>query len=233
MTERRKGHWPGCHCIECVSFNATCQCHGLSFTTYPSYRRHLNAQVRRQKRGPKDPLHVSIVPSGEDYLKKVVANKANLYKYNLSVMSRFCAALNEGSRVSRFARSHRNLLKEVQESQDQLFPFQVKLTNSNAETLLLLAQTINTIPSAVASLLISYGLEYLSKELRQNAIAPPIASPNIKKALIKERPSAAEQFLQEETDYTEKEIQHVEYHKPTSMAQKVRAFPSSTGESRV
>src|SRR5256885_16994794 len=112
-------HWPPCYCIKCVNFRATCECCNKEFTSYLVYIRHM--KTPKQKRGPKDPMRGLVIPDGIGFLTKVLANQASAQQYNLSVISRFCAALatlRPGKRGMKFTRAHKNLLQEMERGQE-------------------------------------------------------------------------------------------------------------------
>lgn len=232
-------HWPPCGCIVCLDFTATCECCNRTFTTYPGYRRHLTAQIKKKKRGPINPPTVAIVPDGLGFLKRITANAANLGTYNLSVISRFCAALNlirpRGAHA-RFTRTHSSLFKalEAGDFHDRLLDFKTRLTEAQTRAVLGLAKSVNVCPGDVISLLVSYGLEHLARELRENAVAPPVASPNIEKSLVQKTSTASEEYLQEKYPEAAKKVvqyEHTEYRKPTPVSRAGSgSFPKSKGE---
>jgi len=163
-----------------------------------------------RKRGTQQPTRTVIIPTQLGYLTKVLTNKQQLQKYNLSVISRFCAALNDGKGFGKFTRAHRNLLKEVEENTTQLYRFIIDLPQQLARAILMLAQTVNTSPKGVVAALTSYGLEHLALELSANASAPPLGSPNIKKLLREEPQSASQEFL----DIPPKKVNYVDIEPP-------------------
>lgn len=224
-----KAHWPDCCCLLCAKFSKVCECCNKEFTTFPSYRRHQTAKPK-MKRGSKSPPRAAVVPNGLGFLERVLANQEQLQKYNLSVVSRFCAALNDmrpGSYRARFTKAHRRLLTELSESQvNTLLPFKLDLPSEQATAVLKLSQAVNASPNTLLALLVQYGLEHLSKELRENAVAPPLSNPNIKKTLRTERQSAARELLKEQPKVHE----YTEYSTPTSKpipSIRSRFFPTS------
>lgn len=225
-------HWPGCKCLQCAKFHALCNCCDppREFNTFPGLRRHQTAKPK-QKRGSKNPPRAAVVPNGLGFLERVLANQEQLQKYNLSVISRFCAALNDmrpGNYSGRFTRSHKRILDEVSKSDtNSLLPFRLDLPTQQAQAVLKLCQSVNVSPTAVLALLVQYGLEHLSNELRVNSVAPPIGDPNIKKTLTTVRQSAAQEFLKEES----KTHVVIEYSSPTNPEVSVnrsRFIPTST-----
>ena len=225
-----KLHWPDCKCIQCAKFFKVCECCSKEFTSYPAYRRHQTAKPR-QKRGAKDQHRAAIVPDGLGFLERVLANQKTVQKYNLSVISRFCAALNDmrgGNPSGKFTRSHKRMLKELQESEtNTLMPFDILLPSTQAGSVLKLAQSVNVSPQSVLCLLVQYGLEHLATELRTNSVAPPIGNPNVKKELVQERQSAAQEFLEEEPKIHEVTTYSTPTNKPSDT---IRSYliPSST-----
>jgi len=232
--DRDVPHWPDCKCILCAKFSAICKCErcgeeGREFKTFPAYRRHQTYKPKL-KRGSKNPPRSAVVPDGLGFLHKVLANQDQIQKYNLSVISRFCAALNDmrpTQHNGKFTRVHKRLLEELLASESNtLSPFRLELPATQSKAVLKLAQSVNTSPNSVLALLVSYGLELLSKELRSNSVAPPIGDPKINKTVMVERQTAAQEFLREDP------VKHVvtEYSTPAnplSAVNRSRFIPSS------
>lgn len=212
-----KAHYPDCRCLQCAKFSKVCECCGREFTTFPSYRRHQTAKPKL-KRGSKSPPRAAVVPNGLGFLERVLANQEQIQKYNLSVISRFCAALNDmrpGTGNARFTKAHRRILAELSESKaNTLLSFNLDLPTAQAQAVLKLAQSVNTSPNPVLALLVQYGLEHLSKELRANSVAPPVSNPSVTKTLVQERQTAAQELLGEEPKVRE----YTEYNAPTNIA---------------
>ena len=195
---RQDTHWPDCKCILCAKFSKVCECCNREFKTWPGYRRHQTAKPKL-KRGSKAAPRAAVVPNGLGFLERVLANQQQLQKYNLSVISRFCAALNEmrsSKTNARFTKAHKRMLDETESN--TLLPFRLELPAPQARAVLKLAQSINASPSSVLALLVQYGLEHLSQELRTNSVAPSVQDPQVKKTLIQERQTASQEFLGEE-----------------------------------
>ena len=105
------------------------------------------------------------------------------------------------------------MLKELQESEaNTLMPFSIFLPSRQAIGVLKLAQSVNVSPQSVLVLLEQYGMEHLAAELRTNSVAPPIGDPNVKKELVQERQSAAQELLEEKP----KEREYTTYSTPTN-----------------
>lgn len=229
-------HWPPCNCVLCLDFKATCKCCDRTFTTYPGYQRHLKAKTR-QKRGAKTPPTAAIVPDGLGFLKRITASATNLGPYNLSVISRFCAALNEirpRGAHAKFTRLNKRLQDDIERGlyTDKLLDFSTRLTEDQATAVLGLARPVNVSPGDVIALLVSYGLEHLAAELRANSAAPPVATPNIAKKIVTPVVSASEQYLQEKYPDVAKEVKrfdHTEYRRAVP-SQAKKSFPSREGE---
>jgi hypothetical protein len=227
-------HYPDCKCLQCAKFSAICKCEkcgegGREFTTFLGLRRHQTAKPAL-KRGSKNPPRAAVVPDGLGFLTKVLANQDQLQKYNLSVISRFCAALNDMRPTKyhgRFTRAHKRILEEVsQPGHNTLLPFSLELPSPQAQAVLKLAQSVNMSPNSVLALLVQYGLEHLSSELRRNSVAPPAADPKVNKTTVQQRQTAAQEVLKEEP------ITHVviEYSTPTNKpVESIRSslFPST------
>lgn len=201
-----RAHYPDCKCLKCAKFHAVCTCEkcgegGREFTTFPGLRRHQLAKPKL-KRGSKSPPRAAVVPSGLGFLERVLANKDQLEKYNLSVISRFCAALNDmrpSGNYGRFNKAHKRMLQELSESQSNtLLPFRLELPKAQSEAVLRLSQSVNVCPNSILALLVQYGLEHLSLELRVNSVAPPISDPKVNKVTVQERQTAAQELLEEE-----------------------------------
>lgn len=199
-------HYPECRCLLCAKFSKVCECCDKEFKSWPAYRRHQTAKPKL-KRGSKKPPRAAVVPDGLGFLERVLASQQQLQKYNLSVISRFCAALNDmrpGSYRARFTKAHKRLLLETESN--TLLPFRLELPAQQARAALRLAQSVNTSPGDTLALLVQYGLEHLAQELRTNSVAPPVQDPQVKTTLIQERQTASQEFLGEEPktrEYTE------------------------------
>jgi hypothetical protein len=229
--------YPNCRCLLCAKFSAICKCNkcgeeGREFRTFPALRRHQTYKPKL-KRGSKDAPRAAIVPDGQGFLERVLANKKQIQKYNLSVISRFCAALNDmrpGRTSAKFTRTHKRILDEIQRSEtNTLLPLRLELPTSQATSVFKLAQSVNVSPSNTLALLVSYGLERLSSELRENSVAPPLSNPNVAKVAIQERLTAARELLEEEPKVRE----FIEYSVPTSRPiSEVKSYfiPSSSKE---
>ena len=219
---RQETHWPDCKCILCAKFFKVCECCNREFKTWPGYRRHQTAKPKL-KRGSKAAPRAAVVPNGLGFLERVLANQQQLQKYNLSVISRFCAALNEmrpGKYNARFTKAHKRLLEETENN--TLLPFRLELPAAQARAALKLAQSVNASPSSVLALLVQYGLEHLSQELRTNSVAPSIQDPNVTTTLVQVRQTAAQEFLGEEP----KTHAIIEFRTPTNPV-RPGLFPSS------
>jgi len=119
------------------------------------------------------------------------------------------------------------MLKELETETNTLLPFRVLLSTSQAKAVLLLSQSVNVSPTSACALLVQYGLEHLANELRTNSVAPPVGDPNIKKIVVQERQSAAQEFLGEEPKLRE----YTEYNTPTNKpSDTIRSslFPSTS-----
>jgi len=206
-----RAHYPDCKCLLCAKFHALCNCCDppREFNTFPALRRHETSKPKL-KRGSKNPPRAAVVPDGLGFLQKVLANQDQLQKYNLSVISRFCAALNDmrpTKYYGRFTRAHKRILEEVSEpGHNTLLPFNLELPSPQAQAVLKLSQSVNMSPNGVLALLVQYGLEHLSSELRRNSVAPPAADPKVSKSLIQKRQTASQEVLKEEPvthEYTE------------------------------
>lgn len=224
-----KAHYPDCKCLQCAKFSKVCECCDKEFKTFPAYRRHQTAKPKL-KRGSKSPPRAAVVPDGLGFLERVLANQDQLQKYNLSVISRFCAALNDmrpGNYSARFTKAHRRILSELSTTKtDTLLPFKLDLPTTQATAVLKLAQSVNCSPNSVLALLVQYGLEHLSQELRTNSVAPPVQDPNIKKTLRTEYQTAAQELLEEKPKVHE----YTEYGTPTNKpidANRSRFIPTS------
>jgi hypothetical protein len=104
--------------------------------------------------------------------------------------------MRPGKYNARFTKTHKRLLDETENN--TLLPFRLELPAAQARATLKLAQSVNASPNSVLALLVQYGLEHLSQELRTNSVAPPIQDPNVTTTEVTHRQTAAQEFIREE-----------------------------------
>ncbi len=233
-------HWPGaCRCPRCYKINEQCKKCERVFTTYPGLRAHEAGHVRRETKAnlgerPQNkrftPRKSYVVPSGLGYLTRVITNRDGLAAYNLAVVSRFAAALNDKRKLKkRFTKGHKLHLKKL--LKEATFPTSkviCELPKNQTISVYQLALAVNANPGDVASLLVSYGLEHLASELRRTNAAPAVAEPNITRTEFVRERTPHQEFLAEnfpDEAKPQEVIEIVEYHKPATQASLLR-FPS-------
>lgn len=242
--ETKPRHWPDCRCILCLNFHATCPRCSREFTTYPSFRAHEAAHVRADKkekdlsRSQQQILgrRTVVVPNGLGYLEKVVIRKDGLAAYNLGVISRFAAALNDGRKVKKgFNKGHKLVLQSLQKEKPPLSLLKVEIPPDQALSIYQLALAANAYPGDVAALLVSYGLEKLAHELRATGSAPPVGTPNVEVRRAPKRSTPHNDFLREnypDIAPPQRVVEIVEYRQPTiTHASIPRSFPTREDES--
>jgi hypothetical protein len=215
-------------------------CCDRTFTTFPSFRSH---QAAHERRGTKEKMRARpqqkflrdrrsvIVPDGLGYLKRFVTSPDGLAGYNLSVVSRFAAALNDGRpSKKRFTKGSKMILQAMVKNPIPLNMVKCEVPSAQAIAVYQLALSVNASPGDVGSLLIAYGLEHLALELRAGKSAPPVGIPDVRIKPIQVYRSPHKEFLDANfpEDAPPKEVvEHVEYHKPIVVRSFPQVFPSS------
>lgn len=135
-----------------------------------------------------------MIPDGLDFLESVALSKERGHEYNLSVLRQFSEALHPGNaRRKGFTRTHKAALRATSEALNPLtlMPVKTNLTARLWADILRLAQSSDSPPPDVVALLVSYGLDYLAREMRTSKAAPPAHAPTVKE-LPRDRTSAQE-----------------------------------------
>lgn len=232
------GHWNDCRCIRCLDFPVR-ECCGKRFTTWPAFSRHTKAKHNRDgsishstRVSSKRATQIVIVPDGLGFLTTTLTTPERLASVSLQALTRYAAALNDvrSFRQQRFTKKDREILKQLEAgtfagSLDALTP----LVNDQAKVVYQLAQAANVSVRAVVSLLVSYGLELLSRELRTSSSAPTPKNPQtvVRTKTVRASSTPREEFLQEHglrTPEREKEV--IEYVSQARSEETPRSTPT-------
>ena len=190
-------HYPGCKCVKCAPFEGECPECGKPFDNWTGYKLHLRKHRGRYNKGErlarkdKGQKRTVIVPDGLGNLEK--AKVSDLQQKNLRPVIRFSEALH-GTK-HKFSQANNTLLKRLQESTPPPF---VKGTydipRTQALAALKIAQASNVSFSDVLALLVAYGLEHLSNELRMQGAAPTPKEPHIEIKTYPKPPTVRDEY---------------------------------------
>ena len=112
-------------------------------------------------------------PRGTGYLQKLLRDPRSGKPLDVSALSRFAQVLKQGQRSRRaLRRSARAMLLEAQEHPSGVFRNTLRMPGTIAEPMARLALQADVPISAVASALLSYGLEMLANEVRKWNVVP-------------------------------------------------------------
>ena len=193
--------FPGCRCNKCLKF--TKECCGTLWPSWTAYRKHettAHAKNYSRHRPPHRTNKTCIVPDGLGGLKTIITTPERLASVSLGALTRYAAALNAERhlRKARFSRAERTVLGDLRDGKGAGF-IDVKTAISNDQALVIyeLAQAINIPVKSVASLLVSYGLELLAKELRNTGAAPAPKQPTSVISSTARAKTARQEFLEE------------------------------------
>lgn len=216
-------HYSGCSCIVCLKFQATCPRCQKEFTQYPAFRRHEKKHEKEDSleklRGRPQQVKLRrkgvIVPTAGGYLEKIVTDRDGYAAYNLGVFSRFAAALNDlRPTAKQFNRQHKLMLARIKKGELPLATIPTEIVARQAVSIYELALATNAQPGDIVSLLVSYGLEHLAKELRSSGSAPRALAPEQETKVFKKKESPHKEFLREnfpDQAPPEKGVEIVEY----------------------
>lgn len=216
-------HYHNCECIICLKFQATCPRCQKEFTQYPAFRRHEKKHEKEDSleklRGRPQQVKLRrkgvIVPTAGGYLEKIVTDRDGYAAYNLGVFSRFAAALNDlRPTAKQFNRQHKLMLARIKKGELPLATIPTEIVARQAVSIYELALATNAQPGDIVSLLVSYGLEHLAKELRSSGSAPRALAPEQETKVFKKKESPHKEFLREnfpDQAPPEKGVEIVEY----------------------
>lgn len=182
-------HHQDCKCVTC--FRIDTECCSKRFTTWPALSRHRKSRGHAERNPNAPPLvprgkaakrrtQVLIVPDGLGYLTSTLTTPERLSTVSLAAISRFAQIINDqrNFRAQRFSKRERLILEQLRRGEDA---GGIKLTlqtpADQARIIYELAKTVNVPVQAILPLLLSYGLEYLARELRATKNAPTPKSP--------------------------------------------------------
>ena len=222
--------FPGCLCDNCLVFEK--ECCGKNWTSWKAYRKHEAAYHAKKYGGPKPADRITrnvIVPDGLGYLTTVFTTAEKLATVSLSALTRYAAALNaeRTTRTARFSKGDRITLKQLRDkSLKGLVDVNTPLDSDQAVVVYELAQAVNIPPKAVVSLLVSYGLELLSKELRNTHAAPAPKKPSSVVRVKEKSPTPRQEFLQESGVRTHEPTERVQEFLPRTQPNATESSPS-------